>query len=173
MSSAVFTSVIRFVALLLIQVLILKRLSFPLTDSIHLNIFLYPLFIFLLPFRTPQTAILLLAFFMGLGVDYFYDSFGVHASALVFTAAIRPFILARLSPRDGYNLTHSPTMKRMGFSWFLTYISLLLGIHLLWYFSVEAFTFVYIGDILLKSVSSFVVSMTFIFMVTFLFNPMD
>lgn len=173
MSGIVFTNIIRFILLLLFQVLVLKQLTFGLGGPIYINILLYPLFIMLLPFRIPLVGILPLAFLMGLSVDMFYDSPGVHASASVFIAFIRPLILSQMSPRDGYNMNQSPTKKRMGLRWFLIYSSLMMFIHLFFYFSVDAFTFVYIGQILLRSISSFAFSMLFVIITMFIFNPLD
>lgn len=173
MSGVVFTNIMRFIFLLLVQILILKQISFGLGWPIYLNIMLYPLFIMLLPFRIHLVALLPLAFLMGLSVDMFYDSPGVHASASVFIAFFRPLILSQISPRDGYNLSHSPTKKRMGTRWFLTYSSIMMLVHLFIYFSVDAFTFVYIGQILWRTATSFVFSMLFVIIVMFTFNPLD
>ena len=173
MSSVVFTNIFRFIILLLVQVLILKSFSIGLGGSIYINILLYPLFIILLPFRMPMVAMLPLAFLMGISVDMFYDSPGVHASASVFMAFIRPIILSQMAPRDGYNMNQSPTKKRMGTRWFLIYSSLMMVIHLFFYFSVDAFTFVYIGQILLRTVTSFVFSMLILIIAMFSLNPLD
>ena len=172
-NNAIITNAARFLALLLLQGLVLKRISLGWDGILYFNVLLYPLFIMLLPFRTPRTAQLLLAFALGLLLDFFYDSPGVHASAGVFTAYIRPLVLRRIAPRDGYNINHSPTARRLGWTWFITYASIMLTAHLFFYFSVEAFTFVYLGMILLKTLFSFILSMVFILMVMGVFNPMD
>ena len=172
-NNAIITNAARFLGLLLLQGLVLKRISLGWDGVLYLNVLLYPLFIILIPFRTPRTAQLLLAFALGMLLDFFYDSPGVHASAGVFTAFIRPFILRRMAPRDGYNINHSPTLRRMGLTWFLTYASIMLAFHLFFYFSVEAFTFVFLGEIILKTIFSYVLSMIFILIVMGVFNPMD
>lgn len=173
MSNAVFTNAFRFIGLILVQVLILKRISAGWEGFLYINLIIYPVFILLLPFRTPQPAILLLAFAMGITVDLFYDSPGVHASALLFMAFARPIVLKAIAPRGGYNMNHSPTRKRMGFPWFLRYASILIFCHIIFYFSVEAFTFVYIVDILRKTIFSYIFSMLFVLSLLFIFNPLD
>ena len=172
-SSSIFTNVFRFISLVALQVLILKRINIGGDSFNYISIFVYPLFIFLLPLRTPKAAILLLAFTMGLVIDMFYDSPGVHASAMVFIGFIRPFILNRIEPRGGYNPNYSPTKKRMGFSWFLRYSAILLFVHLLFYFSVEIFNFALFGDVIIRTISSFVISMIFIIILIFIFDPTD
>ncbi len=173
MNSTVLANIWRFLGLVLLQVLVLKRFTLGSEDFNYFNIFIYPLFIMLLPLRTPHALLVFLGFVAGLCIDIFYDSPGVHASAGTFTAFIRPFVLSFMEPRGGYNVNHTPTKARFGLSWFLIYAGVLLFLHLFFYFSVEAFTFYYIGDIFLRTVSSFFISMIFIIMYQFLFDPRD
>lgn len=171
--SVIFANTFRFIALVLLQVLILKRINLGGDNFNYISILVYPLFILLLPLRTPRAAILLLAFVLGISVDIFYDSLGVHASAAVFMAYIRAFILAQLEPRGGYNPNYSPTKKRLGFAWFFRYAGFLMFFHLLFYFSVETFNFSQFTNVLLKTATSFVASMLIIVMLMFLFDPTD
>ena len=173
MSNLVLTNTFRFLGLLFLQVLILQRVGIGWTSFPYIHILLYPLFIILLPMRTPKAAVMLLAFLIGISVDLFYSSPGIHASASVFTGFIRSFILARLEPRGGYNVNFSPTKERMGLNWFLRYAGILMAAHLFFYFSVEAFTFVFFIDILIKTLVGFVISMMFIILFMFIFNPRD
>ncbi|MEM1319301.1 MAG: rod shape-determining protein MreD [Bacteroidota bacterium] len=173
MNSTVLANTLRFLGLVFLQVLVLKRFSLGWENFNYFNIFLYPLFIMLLPLRIPHSLLVGLGFVLGIGIDIFYDSPGVHASAGVFTAFIRPFVLSFMEPRGGYNVNHTPTKARFGLSWFLIYSSVLMFAHLFFYFSVEAFTFYYIGDIFLRTVSSFFISMIFIIMYQFIFDPRD
>jgi hypothetical protein len=108
-----------------------------------------------------------------LSVDLFYQSLGVHAAATVFLAYVRPFVLRLIEPRGKYNINYSPTRMRMGMGWFSRYVAIMLAIHLFFYFSVEAFTFVYIVDILLNTVVSFVLSYGMIMMIQLLFDPVE
>lgn len=173
MSNLILTNVFRFLGLVALQVLILKRVTFGWGDTQYLHILLYPLFLFLLPLRTPKAAVMLLGFLIGITVDMFYDSPGIHASAGVFTGYARIFILNRLEPRGKYNVNFSPTMQRMGTNWFLRYSGIMMALHLFFYFSVEAFTFAYIVDILLKTIFSWVGSMVFVLIFMFIFKPLD
>lgn len=160
----------RFFALLLFQVLILKQMSIGWGDLVYWNIVLYPLFVLWLPVRTSTWLLLLLGFVMGLAVDLFFDSPGVHASALVFTAFARPLVLRWMEPREGYSLNASPSRSIFGFRGFMQYAGTLMLLHLFFYFSVEAFTFVYLLDILQKTFFSFLFSMAFVAMITLIFS---
>ena len=149
----------------------LHRITFAWSGVGVVHILLYPLFILLLPVRTPRVLLLALAFLMGITVDIFYDSLGVHASALVFMAYIRGIVLKVLEPYGGYNVEDSPTMVVLGLSWWATYASILLFVHIFFYFCVEAFSFVYIFEIVMNTIFSFVVSLIIIFISQIILRP--
>lgn len=157
----------------LAQVLVLKRITLWWEGFHYFQIFLYPLFILLLPLRTPQQLLVFLGFVIGISMDMFYDSPGVHASACVFVAAIRPWVLDWIAPRGGYDSKHVPTKAQYGLPWFLRYAAIMLALHLIFYFSVESFTFVYAIQIFLKTVSSWIISMIFIWMAMMILNPKE
>ena len=173
MNNVVRANIARFLGLVLIQGLVFQYIGVGWENFPYLHIVIFPLFILLLPLRTPLPLLMLLAFATGLIVDIFYNTLGVHASAAVFTAFVRPTVLGFLEPRGGYNVNFSPTVKRMGIGWSLRYVAILMFLHLFFYFSVEAFTFVYFVDILLKTLISYLVSMTFVFIFQIIFNPLD
>lgn len=170
MNNPVLTQFWRFLALLLAQVLVFKHIQFSGEAWRFLHIFIYPLFTFLLPIRLQNTAVLILSFIMGLMVDWFYDSPGVHACALVFTAYIRPLVLGILEPYEGYNMSENPGIKRFGFGWFSSYISILLSVHLFVYFSVEAFSFVFIFDIVMNTLVTFIGTFVVMILIQYLFR---
>ncbi|MEM9884254.1 MAG: hypothetical protein AAF849_00050 [Bacteroidota bacterium] len=172
-NSIIFTNVLRFVGLVLIQIVILKEVV--ISDGFwnSFRFILYPLFILLLPFKTNRLLVIFLGFVIGLTVDMFYDTPGLHASASTVTAFLRGRVLTILQPKGGYNLSYSPTRNRMGNSWFVPYLSILLSIHLLVYFSMEAFTLVYILQILQNTVLSFIASFSIIMVFQIIFNPLN
>ena len=173
MNSTILINIRRFVILLLVQVLFLKQFIPNLGDFQYMEIILYPLFLMLLPIKTPHSILVGLGFLIGLGVDIFYNSPGVHASAGVLTGFIRPLIIRLTQSKESYNLNQSPTMSNFGRNNFLIYAAVLLFIHLFTYFSVEAFTFVYIKEILLRTISSFIFSMVILIMYMFVLNPKE
>ena len=172
MSNAVIRHIIRAVILILIQVLVLKRIGLG-TSWLAQNgdIFIYPLIIFMLPFKLFRNYIILIGFGVGLTIDIFYNTIGVHAFALTATAYARGFFLSSLEPRGGYQLSMNPTMRSLGLNWVFTFTVLSLVIHSFLYFTAEIFTFVYIGKILLKTVVTTVLSLVTIIGYHFLFNP--
>jgi hypothetical protein len=144
--------------ILLLQVLLLKNIQVALFDNFSFAILLYPLIIISLPLSFSKYGLLGLAFAIGLFVDMFYNSPGVHTSALVFTAYCRSFILRIIEPRGGYRADNIPSASNYGLSWYMSYAAVMLGIHILFYFSMDAFSFVYIIRILVNSLVSFILS---------------
>ena len=173
MNSTIITNIVRFVSLVLLQGLVFKNIGVGWETFPYLHIIVFPLFILLLPLRTPKTLVIFLAFVIGISVDFLYDTLGVHASAAVFTGFARSLVLRMLEPRGAYNMSYSPTIAKMGLGWFVQYVSILMFVHIFFYFSVEAFTFVYIVDILIKTFVSFFASMVFIMIFQLLFNPKE
>lgn len=173
MSNVVFSNILRFFGLVIVQVFILKKIALGGTDFNFVSLIIYPLFLMLLPLRTPHSILVLLGFVIGIVIDAFYGSYGVHASASVFVGFIRPIVLRILEPKGGYTQNTSPTKRRLGTSWFFIYSSIILFTHLFFYFSVEAFTFYYIGEIILKTVSSFILSIILIMLYQFIFDPLE
>lgn len=157
-SSNLLTVGIHILIILAIQLLLLLNFSFSIGDRYSLSIYLYPLIIILLPLSTSKSIILLIAFFIGLFIDYFYQAFGVHSASLVFLAFIRPYILNVLEPRGGYRTDNLPTTKFYGLGWFLSYSAILLFIHLFVFFSLDAFSLVFIEKIVVNTLLSFIAS---------------
>ena len=127
--------IIRFVILVLLQVLVF--------NNIQLSGFIIPcfyvLFILLLPFETPKWSLPLIGFLLGLSIDLFTHTPGIHASATVLMAFSRPFVLNMIAPREGYEPGSYPTLYYYGLEWFLKYSAILVCIHHFFLFYVEIF----------------------------------
>ncbi|PHS67159.1 MAG: rod shape-determining protein MreD [Flavobacterium sp.] len=79
----------RFIILVLIQVLLLNHVDF----LGYINPYLYVIFILVYPITGNKSLLILLSFLLGLSIDYFSDSGGIHAASSVFIAFIRPVVL--------------------------------------------------------------------------------
>jgi rod shape-determining protein MreD len=127
----------RFLFLVLLQVLVLNHIQW----SGFVNPYVYILFILLLPYETPKWMVLVAAFILGLTIDMFNNTSGMHAAACVMLAFARPRILKLIAPRDGYESETKLTPFVMGFKWFVTYVSLAVLLHHFIYFYIEVFRF--------------------------------
>jgi hypothetical protein len=150
MSSA-FANILRFVALVLVQVLVLDQLDLANGRVVP---YLYVLFILMLPFELPAWAVMLFSAAMGFVMDLFTSTPGMHMSACVVMAYARHHLLGFLAPREGYEFGMRPTLPRMGAPWFITYAGLLIPIHHLWLFFIEVYTFDHFGTTLVRAVLS-------------------
>lgn len=103
--------------------------------------YLYVMFILLLPVEYNKIVVMLLAFALGLSIDLFSSSWGVHTFSTVFLAYLRPFILRFFAPRDGYEFNSKPNWSTRGFSWFVTYASVVIFLHHFLVHLIEAFRF--------------------------------
>jgi rod shape-determining protein MreD len=151
-------NIIRFIAVVLIQVLVFNNIEV----SGYVNPYIYLIFIILLPFETPNWLLLTLAFLLGLSVDLFSMTYGLHASATVFAAFLRPFILKTFSPRDGYEPGTFPRISYYGFNWFAKYTLIIVFSHHFFLFTVEIFRLTDIFFILSKTILSGLISSFFI-----------
>lgn len=171
MNRTIANNILRFLLLGASQVFIFRFIDWQLGGVNYLHVQLYPLFILLLPLRTAPSLVILLAFLLGLSVDIFYETLGINAAAAAFSAWLRPLVLRIVQPREGYNYTQSPTKAYLGDAWFFQYSAIFMAFHLFIYFAVEAFTFVYIVQIIAKTVVSWLGSMLFLLMLIYPFNP--
>ncbi|MEM7055774.1 MAG: hypothetical protein AAF392_02740 [Bacteroidota bacterium] len=92
--------------------------------------FIYVGGILLLPWqRTGLVLQLLLAFVIGLIIDAFYNSLGIHAFASVLMVYSKAFLLKLMLPASSYKLDARPTLNSMGFKKFSVFVLILLAIH--------------------------------------------
>ncbi|WP_462280475.1 rod shape-determining protein MreD [Salinivirga cyanobacteriivorans] len=143
-------NIVRFLLLVLIQVLVLNNIQL----SGYINPYFYVLFILLMPFETPGWVVTLMGFFLGLTIDLFANTPGMHAAATAFMGYLRLFVLRYMEPRDGYEPGSFPRVYYYGFNWFLRYTLFLTFAHHLALFFIEAFHFTAAGHVLLRVVLS-------------------
>jgi hypothetical protein len=137
MNSKLATNIIRFIILVFIQSLILNRINL----GGYMNPYLYILFILLLPFETPKWLLLVSSFMIGLFIDSFSNSYGIHAAASTFMAFSRPAILRMITSKKEYEPGIRPGIKDLGFNWFFTYSSMMILSHHFILFFLETFRF--------------------------------
>lgn len=153
------------VFLILFQVLVLNKLSV----STYVHPYVYPMFILLLPFDTPKWLMLPLAFGIGLTIDMFNNTAGMHASACVFIAFIRPQLIKFYTPITGYESVTAPSISQLGVIWFSLFTVTMILIHHLIYFMLQVFWIHAPGFLIMKVLFSTGVSTALIIILAFLF----
>ena len=164
MNSVILTNTLRFLVLLLLQVLLLNNINF----LGYINPYLYVLFLILYPFNANQTLFIFVSFLLGLGIDIFEDSGGINAAACVVAAYIRPALL-RFSFGVSYDyqtikFSSTPPGSR------ITYVTILVFVHHLVLFLLEFFNFAHFLLLLKKTVFSGLFTIILVFLTLALFN---
>ena len=132
-----FINFIRFFLLIFIQVFLLKNITLYNLSTPYF----YILYILLLPFDTPNLFLFISSFLLGLTIDAFYDTPGLHAAACVLLAIMRILFISITVQKEGFDNEPEPTLSIMGFRWFFTYTLILTLVHHFFLFSLEAFNF--------------------------------
>ena len=169
-NTTIYRNIVREIGLLLLHLLVLNRVDLGIGSFHYIHFLIYPFIILMLPVNTPKAVVLLASFVIGITVDMFYNSPGVHAAALVVTGYLRALILRFLAPYEGYTNKTSPTLVQTGFSWFISYTSVMMLIHCFAYFSFEAFTFVYFFDIFLNTIFTVIPSLVLFILLHLIFR---
>lgn len=159
------TNILRFVLLLLAQILVFSNVNF----SSFINPYVFPLFILLLPFETPRWLLMLIGFAAGLTLDIFLGSAGMHAAACLLVGYLRPFLINIITPK-GTEFEISPQLYAQGPTWFAIYIGITMSIYLTFYFLIEEATFMNFFLLLVKIILSTLFSTGAILTLLFLFS---
>lgn len=158
--------IVRFVALVLLQVLVINHIRL----GGYVHPYVYLIFIMLLPFNTPQWQLLLLGFVLGLTIDLFTGTLGLHAGATTLMAFCRPSIIKLVSGNQKFENVQEPNLGQLGGAWFFRYAICMVLVHHLSLFVLESFSFRLMGQVLLRLLLSAPVSIFVIMMVLFIFK---
>ncbi|MBU2922977.1 rod shape-determining protein MreD [Winogradskyella psychrotolerans] len=157
-------NIARFILLLLAQVVICNQINF----LGYINPYIYIIFIFLFPIREERLVLLLVSFLLGMFVDMFSDSGGVHAAAAVSLAYVRPILL-----KSAFGMLYehqSIKFSNTDMGSLISYISLGTLIHHLILFSLEIFNISNILLILQKTLFSSIFTIILSVLIIILFS---
>jgi hypothetical protein len=137
-------NIVRFLFLILIQLLVVDQISLGFMEN-YISLVIYVSFLLTFPI-------------LGLTMDMFKDSGGIHASACLFLAFLRPFVLRRLQSQNPIDEVEELTVYTEDLKKYITYTVLLLSGFFFWLFLLEEFSFSRIPMILLKTLLSTIFS---------------
>lgn len=163
-SNDIFINIVRFIVLVFLQVLILNNINL----AGFINPYLYIIFILLYPLDGNKGLLIFLSFLLGLSVDIFEDSGGVHAAACAFIAYIRPVVL-KYSFGVSYEYNSVKIRKADPMERF-TYIASLVFMHHFIMFSLEIFSVDHILLLLKSTLFSGIFTIVLIVSTLVLFN---
>ncbi|MEZ7500002.1 rod shape-determining protein MreD [Flavobacterium sp. Arc3] len=165
MNSTLLVNIFRFILLLAVQIVIFNNMNF-LGFIMPLP---YMLFIILYPVNGNRTGLLLSSFLLGLTMDVFSNSGGVHATACLTLAYLRPSIF-KFSFGISYEyqtikLNDVLTPERFSF------ILISVIIHHFTLFILEAFQVSFFWDILIRTLLSTVFTIISCIIIIYLIKP--
>ncbi|MBG6109415.1 rod shape-determining protein MreD [Flavobacterium sp. CG_23.5] len=165
MNSTLLVNIFRFVLLLAVQIVIFNNMNF----LGYISPFPYILFIILYPVNGNKSGLLIASFLLGLIMDMFSNSGGIHTTACLVLAYFRPFIF-KFSFGLSYEyqtikLNDVLTPERFSF------ILLSVVIHHFTLFIFEAFQFSFLLDILLRALLSSVFTILICIIIIYLIKP--
>jgi len=164
MNNAISSNIVRFILLLLVQVILCNHINL----FGYINPYIYIVFIFLFPIKENRLVLLLLSFMLGMLVDMFSDSGGVHAAAAVFLAYSRPILL---KTSFGMLYEHqSIKFSNTEIGNLITYVALGTVLHHLILFSLEIFNISSILLILKKTLFSSIFTIILSVLIIILFS---
>lgn len=166
--------VVNFVVIMLVQIVLLNDVMIKSSLTLwHVPVFIpiiYPLIILLLPVNIPNTLLLFIGFICGLTMDMFSNTPGMHASACLLIAFMRPYVLNLFLQQQLKELGGTvPSLYKLGFNSFLMYCFIMIFTHHFYFYTLQFWSFKSILVILYKTLLSGVLSIILIVLSQVLF----
>jgi hypothetical protein len=153
------------ILLLLAQVFILKNMM--LFDSAFC--FAYILVLLLISIEVNGVIQMIMAFFIGLFIDLFYHTPGLHAAASVLVVFVKVYWIALIVPSGGYETASKLNIHNQGIEWFLTYSYPLILIHSITLLFLEAAGVAFFWSTLLKAFYTSLFTLAMVLIIQYLF----
>ena len=148
----------RYVVVMLLQVLLFDQLQ--LWGACHP--YIYILCLLMMPITLPHNVDMLIGALVGLVMDVFCNSLGVHTAACILVMFIRPYLIGALV-NDKDRLNEQISLRSIGMEAILRYVVIMVIIHHLMVFALAAWSWSHIGFVLLETlVSSLITSLIII-----------
>lgn len=159
MNKEVVLRILFFVLLVLLQVLVFSNMRIGAYVP-----YVYVLFILIFPIKSNRSIFLFSSFLLGLSLDFFYSSGGVHAAACTVIAYIRPLAL-KFSFGRSYEF-QTIKLSKVSVASKVAYFSILVIVHHLVMFLLEVFNLSFIlyslKNILFSSVYTILLSLVLV-----------
>lgn len=154
MNSSIARNTLRFIVLILAQIAIFNNINF----LGYINPYPYILFILLFPIGDNRALLIFLSFILGLTLDMFLNSGGMHAAACLIIAYFRPWILRSIFgvayEYNAVKVSNTTSGERF------LYVGILVFIHHFVLFLLESFNVSDILYILNKTLFSGIFTLT-------------
>lgn len=150
MNNLLIRNILRFLFLLLLQVVVLNNVYL----GGYITPFLYVLFILMLPTDLSKVALILIAFGSGLMVDIFDNMPGFHTFSCTLVAFCRIVFADKILTRGEQTTILTPSIRTVVAQQYVIFLTLNLFIYSFAYFLLEMFSLRDFGTILISSIFS-------------------
>lgn len=157
-----------FFFLLFLQVLILNNINF----MGYINPYLYITFIFAYPLQNNRFPFLIFSFLLGLFVDFFTNSGGIHAFSILTTAYLRLFFVKLYFKKLVADYSFFD-IKTESFGKIFNYVVTLTVIHHFILFSLTNFSFHNFSKVLLNTLFSSIFTLILFFLGSYIFTKKE
>lgn len=147
----------RYVLVMLLQVLLFDQLQ--LLGVCHP--YIYILCLMMMPITLPHSADMIIGAVVGLIMDIFCNSLGVHTASCIFLMFIRPYLIGAIV-NDKDRLNEQISLRTLGMEALLKYVIILVVVHHLMVFLLAAWSWSHIGFVLLETLVSSIITISII-----------
>jgi rod shape-determining protein MreD len=165
MNSALFVNVFRFLLLLAVQIIIFNNMNF----LGYISPFPYILFIILYPVNGNKFGLLFASFLLGIIMDMFSNSGGIHTTACLILAYYRPYLF-----KFSFGLSYEYQTVKLNdviSTERFSFILLSVLIHHFILFVLEAFQISFFWDVLIRTLLSTVFTIIICIIIIYLIKP--
>lgn len=147
----------RYFLVMLLQVLLFDQLQ--LLGVCHP--YIYILCLLMMPITLPHSADMIIGAVVGLIMDIFCNSLGVHTASCIFIMFIRPYLIGAIV-NDKDRLNEQITLRTLGMEPLLKYVVILVLAHHLMVFLLAAWSWSHIGFVAVETIVSSLITISII-----------
>jgi|SaaInl5LU_22_DNA_1037371.scaffolds.fasta_scaffold39456_2 hypothetical protein len=151
--NSILANSLRFIGLVLIQVFVINQIDLGFLNS-YISLSVYVSFLLTFSTKLPKYITMLVALGLGLCIDMFLNTEGIHASSCLFLALVRPLLLRRIQTTNPLENVQELTVYTEDIQKYALYCVMLLGAFFFWLFLLEEFSILALPLILLKTILS-------------------
>ena len=144
---------VRYIIVMLLQVLLFDQLQ--LWGVCHP--YIYILCLLMMPINLPNIVEMLVGALVGLVMDVFCNSLGVHMAACILIMFIRPYLVGSIV-NDKDRLKEQMSLRAIGMEQLFRYVLTMVLIHHLTVFLLAAWSWQHMGFVLLETIVSGIIT---------------
>ena len=123
--------------------------------------YIYVLCLLMMPITLPHSMDMLIGAVVGLIMDIFCNSMGIHTAACILLMFIRPYLLGVIV-NDKDRLNEQISLRAVGMEAFAKYVVILVLLHHMTVFLLAAWSWTHIGFVLLETLVSGIITISLI-----------